>query len=322
MAKYRILALDGGGIRGLITVVMMQHLAKEAGLANWMDKVDLVAGTSTGGILALAIAKGIDLNLIRDLYEKKGKSVFDDSFLDNVLDLGTIIGAEYGNKKLTLELKKILGDSTTLGQLNRPVLVTTFDLDNIDPDPAERSWKPKIFHNVPVKDKKDNDAGALAYKVALYTSAAPTFFPAVDGYVDGGVFANNPSMCALAQSQDTRNAFCPDLDDIVLLSLGTGTSLTYIKGEKSLNWGYAQWAKPLITLMMDGVNGIAHYQCKQLLGDRYNRLAPVFPPGVSMGLDDVARTPEMVQFANNLLAQKDPGWTKTVAWMKSTWMKD
>lgn len=321
MAKYRILALDGGGIRGLITVVMMQDLAREAGLANWLDKVDLVAGTSTGGILALAIAKGVDLNLVRELYEKKGKDVFDDSFLDNVLDLGTVIGAEYSNKKLTAEIKKVIGETTTLGQLKRHVLVTAFDLDNKDPNPSERTWKPKIFHNVPVKDKKDNDASVLAYKAALYTAAAPTFFPAVDGYVDGGVFANNPSMCAVAQSQDARNTFCPDFDDIVLLSLGTGTSLSYIKGE-NLNWGYAQWVKPLISLMMDGVNGIAHYQCKQLLGERYNRLAPVFPPGVSMGLDEVARAQEMVQFANNLLDKKDPGWVKTVAWMKSTWMKD
>ena len=321
MAKYRILALDGGGIRGLITVVMMQDLAKEAGLSNWLDKVDLVAGTSTGGILALAIAKGLDLSLMRELYEEKGKKVFDDSFLDDVLDLGTLIGAEYGNKKLTAELKRVLGKTTTLGQLDRNVLVTTFDLDNNDPDPAERSWKPKIFHNVPVKNSKDNDARTLAYKAALYTAAAPTYFPSVDGYVDGGVYANNPSMCAVAQTQDSRNKFNPKLDDVVLLSLGTGTSLTYIKG-KNLNWGYAQWVKPLITLMMDGVNGIAHYQCKQLLGDHYKRLAPVFSPGISMGLDDVARAPEMVQFANdlNLPDKKDTDWESTVEWMRSTWM--
>lgn len=239
----------------------------ESGLANWLDKVDLVAGTSTGGILALAIAKGIDLSLVRELYEQKGGKVFDNSFLDDVLDLGTIIGAEYSNKKLTAELKRVLGATTTLGQLKRRVLVTAFDLDNKDPNPAERNWKPKIFHNVPVKRWDDNDAGILAYKAALYTAAAPTYFPAVDGYVDGGVYSNNPSMCALAQTQDSRNRFCPDLKDVVLLSLGTGTSLTYIKGE-NLNWGYAQWVKPLITLMMDGVNGIAYYQCKQLLGDR------------------------------------------------------
>jgi len=318
MAKYRILALDGGGIRGLITVVMMQNMAKEAGMANWLDKVDLVAGTSTGGILALAIAKGVDLNLVRRLYETKGKDVFDDSFLDNVLDLATVIGAEYSNKKLAVEIKKVVGDTVTLGQLKRHVLVTTFDLDNKDPDPTKRTWKPKIFHNVP---GQDNDASVPAYKAALYTSAAPTFFPVVDGYVDGGVYANNPSMCAIAQSQDTRNTFRPKMDDLVVLSLGTGTSLTYIKGE-NLNWGYAQWVKPLISLMMDGVNGIAHYQCKQLMGPRYNRLAPVFPPGVSMGLDDVERAPEMVKFANDLRDKKDPDWVKTVAWMKSTWMKD
>jgi patatin-like phospholipase/acyl hydrolase len=318
MAKYRILTLDGGGIRGLITVVMMQNLAKETGMSNWLDKVNLVAGTSTGGILALAIAKGVDLNLVRQLYETKGKDVFDDSFLDNVLDLATVIGAEYSNKKLAAEIKKVVGDNVTLGQLKRHVLVTAFDLDNKDPDPAKRTWKPKIFHNVP---GKDNDAAIPAYKAALYTSAAPTFFPVVDGYVDGGVFANNPSMCAVAQTQDERNTFRPEVDDIVLLSLGTGSSLTYIKGE-NLNWGYAQWVKPLISLMMDGVNGIAHYQCKQLLGGRYNRLAPVFPPGVSMGLDDVERAPEMVKFANDLRDKKHPDWLKTVAWMKDQWMKE
>lgn len=308
MAKYRVLALDGGGIRGLITIIMMQNLAKEQGLENWLDQVDLVAGTSTGGILALAIAKGIDVNLVRELYSTKGKDVFDDSWLDDLVDLATIIGAEYNNKKLARELKKVIGD-VTLGDLPGQVLVTAFDLDNENSDPAKRTWKPKIFHNVP---GKDNDKDVIAYKAALYTSAAPTYFPTVDGYVDGGVFANNPSMCALMQTQDIRNDFIPPLSEVVLLSLGTGTSMTYVKGQH-LDWGYAQWVKPLISLMMDGVNGIADFQCKQILGGHYHRLAPKFPPGVSIPLDDVRRVPDMIDFANSV-DLKD-----TIDWMKANW---
>jgi patatin-like phospholipase/acyl hydrolase len=309
MAKYRILSLDGGGIRGLITVILLQRLGTEPGLKGWLDQVDLVAGTSTGGLLAMAIAKGLDLQTIRTLYENKGGEIFDDSWLYDVVDLGTVIGAEYDNKSLGREIRNVLKD-TTLGELKHSVLVTSFDLDNEDKDPTKRTWKPKLFHNI---SGRDNDPGQLAYKVALYTSAAPTYFPSVDGYIDGGVFANNPSMCALAQTQDNRNDNRPPLSDVVLLSLGTGTSLTYIKG-KNLDWGYAQWVKPLISLMLDGGIGIADYQCKQILANRYLRLAPKFPPGVSIPLDAVKRMPDMISFASNVPL------TEAVAWLKANWI--
>lgn len=307
--KYHVLSLDGGGIRGLITVILLQRLSKEPAIAGWLDKVDLVAGTSTGGLLSLAIAKGLDLQVIRELYENKGPEIFDDSWLDDVIDLGTLIGAEYDNTVLKQELRKILG-YTRLGQLHRHVLITAFDLDNEDQDPAKRKWKPKLFHNVP---GTDNDADYLAYKVGLYTSAAPTYFPAVDGFIDGGVYANNPSMCALAQTQDSRNDVPHPLDEIVLLSLGTGTSLTYIQG-KDLDWGYAQWIKPLINLMLDGIGGIADYQCKQILGNRYHRLGPEFPHGISIQMDDADRMDEMIDFAQGVAIGG------TVAWLKAHWI--
>jgi patatin-like phospholipase/acyl hydrolase len=306
---YRVLSLDGGGIRGLITVILMQRLSQEPGLESWLSPVDLIAGTSTGGLLALAIAKGLDLQVIRDLYEDKGNEVFDDSWLDDVLDLGTIIGAQYHTKNLRRELLKILG-STTLGELSRHVLITTFDLDNEAPDPSQRTWKPKLFHNLP---GEGNDDSWLAYEVGLYTSAAPTYFPAVDGFIDGGVYANNPSMCALAQTQDSRNEVRPPLFEVTLLSLGTGTSLMYVTG-KSLDWGYAQWAKPLVNLMLDGVGGIADYECKQILGSRYHRLAPKFPAGVSIQMDEVKRIPDMIAFANSRPI------ADTVAWLKQNWI--
>lgn len=309
MAKYRILSLDGGGIRGIITAIILQNLSAAQGLAGWLDLVDLIAGTSTGGILALGLAHGLDPGRIRDLYETKGGEIFDDSWIDDLVDFGRIIGAEYHNRNLRRELRRVFG-KTTLEELQKRVLITAFDLDNEAPEPKDQTWKPKLFHNFP---GEDSDGDELAYKVGLYTSAAPTYFPSVDGFIDGGVYANNPSMCAVAQSQDSRIPDGPPISEVVLLSLGTGTSLVYID-RKNLDWGYAQWAKPLISLMLDGIVGIADYQCKQILGERYHRLAPTFPPGVSIPMDDVARIPDMIEFAEGI------DLSATVQWVKDCWL--
>jgi len=310
MATYNILSIDGGGLRGIIPTIVLQRLSAEDELNSWLDSVDLFAGTSTGGLLALGLAHGLDLHVIRNIYETKGEKVFDDSLMDDILDLGRITGADYEIEGLEKELKKIFGQ-TKLADLNKSVLITAFDLDNESPDPHSRTWKPKLFHNFP---GSDSDGDLLAYKVALYTSAAPTYFPSVDGYIDGGVYASNPSMCALAQSQDSRIANPPSMSDVVLLSVGTGISLVHIKG-KELDWGYAQWAKPLIGLMLDGVSGIADYQCRQLLGERYHRLGPVFPSGVSVPMDEVKKVPYMVRFASNI------DLTSTVNWLRANWTK-
>jgi patatin-like phospholipase/acyl hydrolase len=189
------------------------------------------------------------------------------------------------------------------------VLITAFDLDNESPKAEERTWKPKLFHNFP---GPSSDRGALAADVGLYTSAAPTYFPSVDGYIDGGVYASNPAMCALAQTQDARYRPTPSLNEVFLLSLGTGTSLQYIKGNYH-DWGYAQWVKPLINLMLDGTAGIADYQCSQILGDRYHRLAPVFPAGTTVPMDDIDKIPYLIEFAEALPINE------TVEWLRQVW---
>lgn len=309
MATYRVLSIDGGGIRGIVTTILMQRLQATTGLEDFLDEVDLIAGTSTGGLLALGIARGLSLDQIRDLYVNDGPEIFDDTWLDDLLDLGKLRGADYKTGPMRRVFRRVLGAETSLGQLRKRVLITAFDLDNEDPDDLRRTWKPKLFHNFP---GAANDRHELAYKVAMYTAVAPTYFPSVDGYIDGGVYANNPAMCGLAQTQDKRYRPTPSLDEIVLLSLGTGTSLFHIEG-RALDWGYAQWIKPLISLMLDGISGIADYQCRQMLRDRYHRLAPVFPPEVSIPMDDVGKIPYMIDFAERL----DMG--PTIRWMRRHW---
>jgi patatin-like phospholipase/acyl hydrolase len=195
--------------------------------------------------------------------------------------------------------------------LNKRVFIPAFDLDNENPDASRRSWSPKFYHNFP---GEDSDGEQLAYKVALYTSAAPTYFPSVDGYIDGGVVANNPSMAALALTQDHR-AFgknSPDHDEIALLSIGTGKSLVRIEG-KNLDWGYAQWARPIIDMMFDGAMGVADCQCRQILGGNYCRLAPTFPPDMVIPFDGVKRIPDLVAYAEQV------DICKTIEWLKTVW---
>lgn len=308
MAKYRILALDGGGLRGLITVRLLQQLDNDPALAGWLDKVDLIAGTSTGGIIALGLASGKSLVQMGDLYQDKGPEIFDDSIWDDIVDIGKTVGADYSNRALKSELTRLFGKRKMRG-LKRKVAIPAFDLDN--EDPKQRRWKPKIFHNY---SGKGTDKNELLAKVALYTSAAPTYFPAVEGYVDGGVFANNPAMIALSQaiSHKNRDDERAALDDISLLSIGTGESLKHIRG-KSLDWGYAQWAKPLVDILMDGVAGISDYQCRQILEARYHRLQVVFRDE-KIGLDDVNKIPRMDEI----------GRTHSVAgtkrWILEQWM--
>lgn len=304
----RILAFDGGGIRGVLTLVLLERL--DEAVPGWRDRAGLLAGTSTGGIIALGLAAGMSPRELRELYETRAKEIFDDSWLDNVRDLGTLVGAQYSLRPLSRVLRSVFEDKR-LKNLKRRVLVPAFDLDNRHRDPMRRSWAPKFFHNFP---GPDSDGDRLAYRVALYTSAAPTFFPSVDGYIDGGVVANNPSMAALAQVLDTRAVPRPaPLDKISLLSLGTGRNLMRIEGDRH-DWGQAQWVKPLMNIMTSGGMSMTDYQCRQLLGGRYHRLSPVFPPGLSIPMQAWRRIPELVAFAEAV----DLG--ETAAWIRKHWI--
>lgn len=308
MSKYRVLSFDGGGIKGIITVTLLQRLAAEAELGKWLKKADLIAGTSTGGLIALGLAAGVSLGRLAKLYEKRGKVIFKDTRIDDLLDLGKTVGADYNTDGLRDELDAVFGD-TKLKDLDTKVLITAFDLDNEDPKPSRRSWKPKLFHNYP---GPDSDGEMLARDVGLYTAAAPTYFPVVDGFIDGGVFAANPSMCALAQALDKGSNAASSLSEVVLLSFGTGTSLKYIE-KKDADWGLLQWARPLIDLMLDGTAGIADYQCEQLLGKQYHRLAPLFPAGTRVDMDAVDKIPFMLNFANKV------GIRSTTRWIRDYW---
>ena len=302
--SFNILSLDGGGIRGLLTCRLLERIQKAH--PGFLENVDMIAGTSTGGILALGLAAGVPLNVIADIYEKKGAKIFTKGLWDNLGDLDRLKVSDYDNLSLHEELNSIF-KKTRLGELKKKVLITSFKLDSGPVVmPAVRAWKPKFFHNLDVKPPKVNrDCDELVVDVALRTSAAPTFFPLYQGYTDGGVVANNPSMCALAQALDPETGGPRPLADIFLFSVGTGSTSKWLP-QISDKWGVLPWGKNLISIMMDGVSGVADYQCKQFLGPNYIRMNVNFQQEI--GLDNLAEVPNLNAAARNASTGAVDAW--------------
>ena len=304
MAPYHMLAIDGGGVRGVFAARILDRLQQQTG---FLDRTELLAGTSTGGILALGLAAGLTPAEMAKLYLDHSREIFDASLLRKVATGDGVLGARYDNAALRKVARNVFGNRK-LGDLEKRVLVPTFDLDNGDgpvplPAGALRTWKPKFFHNFP---GEDSDGEQKAADVAMRTSAAPTFLPTYQGYIDGGVVANNPSVAAVALALHPEGAG-RSIGELRLFSLSTGTNSEYISGDHA--WGAASWGIRLIELMIGGTSGVADYECKVILGPtRYFRLDPLLDANVA--LDDAGRVNDLYDWASRVPIQATVDWLR------------
>ena len=303
---WRILSIDGGGVRGYYSALLIARLCEER--PDWLDSIDLIAGTSTGAFMALSLALGMGPEDIAAIYAREAERIFTSSLVDKVLDAGGLIGPRYDVRRYAAILRHVFRDAR-LSDLRRKVMVPAFDLSDNNPDPTRRRWKARLLHNLAGPEAAPD---LLLRRTALYSSAVPAVFATADGYIDGGVFAANPALCALTLSLDRTAMPEPaQLDSIRLFSLGTGCSPLHIEGGR-LQWGLTQWARPLIGVMFDAGVGMVDYQCRQLLGGRYHRLNP-WLDGRTIELDDAASLPTLRQAAGSAdldeaLAWIDRGW--------------
>ncbi len=321
MKGYRILSLDGGGVRGIYTATVLEQL--EAAHPGTIGSVNLFAGTSTGSIIAVGLAAGYTPRQLRELYENFADDVFADSRRDNLTDLGFAVGAQYDHAGMRKILTRYFGDMR-LRDLDARILVPSFDLSSRTRS-GERMWKPKFFHNF----DHSEDSNERVIDVVMRSSAAPTYFPVFQGYIDGGVVANNPSMAALAQALDA-NTGSQFLNELVMLSIGTGRNRKFIEAYNS-DWGWSQWAfrrrpnsdppfeLPLLELLMDGSSGVAHYQCTRLLGRRYHRFNPILDEYVA--LDDIRHIPRLKRWARSADLKKTRKWIGRY-FVEDDWMDD
>jgi patatin-like phospholipase/acyl hydrolase len=245
----RVLAIDGGGIRGLIPALVLAEIEHRTGRPV-AQLFDLVAGTSTGAIIACALTKPDPMTAAQAaaIYEQEGPEVFHRSLLKEVRSLGGLIDERYDSRGLLDSLNRHLGEAR-LAQATVELLVTTYDLQARQALVLRRS-----------DDMSMVDA-------AHASSAAPTYFePALVGertLVDGGVFAINPAMLAYAE-------VATKID--VLASLGTGEHTKPLPFDEVKNWGQLQWARPILDVVFDGSADAVDGQLSALIDGRYIRL--------------------------------------------------
>jgi len=316
--KFKVLSLDGGGIRGYLSIKILANIEQILNEQNNEDinigqRFDLIVGTSTGGIIASALAIGKSAKEVLGLYKDLIPKVFQS-------EENGVFAPKYSNNILKKELHNILGD-TTLSDVKTDLCITSVDVENATP----RFHKSGYFdRNSPRLDEKLTD-------LALATSAAPTYFSLVStkhstNLTDGGVVANNPSMVGLIDAMQINGN---DVENIVLVSIGTGEQpcMPY-EVDKLKNAGKQNWivdiddntkiakaiksfkkgeskikickdfifskqkvfdskGSPLIELLMDSQSKLAHFQVGFLLKDNYLRINPKM--NSSIALDDVSK---------------------------------
>jgi patatin-like phospholipase/acyl hydrolase len=304
MGKYRIMTFDGGGVRGSLMAALVKRLTDT--FPGMLDQVDLFAGTSTGSVVALGLASGINADTLVDFYSQENlRSAFSPSRRN-------WLRPRYANSNFKNLLENHFPGNQTLRDLTRHhVMVTSFQLN----DHAENHWYPHFIHNY-TDDPNSPYLNDLVVDCALRSAAAPTVFPSHQGYIDGGMIANNPSTPAIAVA--LRHEPNLNLSDISLLSLGTGLTPTILEAD-STRWGVIQWmlnpfrlpAEPLLNILFDGVVNADHFMSKQLLRERYCRLNP--PLRKPTALDDWKAIPQLIETANDF----DLG--PTIEWVKNNW---
>ena len=294
---FPILSIDGGGIRGIIPALILAELEKRTG-KRVHELFKLVAGTSTGGILALGLtvpgdapeqARYSAADLV-ELYEKDGPKIFSRSVWHRMRAMGNLAEEKYPSDGVDAVLEEKFGDAR-LSQALVPVLVTSYDIE---------VRRPHFFKSHKAKDDPDRDY--LMRDAARATSAAPTYFEPAHvrvrddadyvTLVDGGVFANNPSACALVEAICQFEHATPG--EMALLSLGTGELTRPILYEDAKGWGLAKWAQPVLNVVFDGVSDTVDYQVQSIIGQaavgqRYLRIQIALYEG-NDDMDDAGAT--------------------------------
>jgi patatin-like phospholipase/acyl hydrolase len=288
-----LLALDGGGLRGIIPARVLEALEERTGLPT-CRLFDLVAGTSTGGILALALTmpkadrsgpRWSASDLVT-LYRTRGPEIFRRSLWHSLVTLRGFAGPKYSARPIEAVLREYFG-TARLSDALTAVLVTSYDTAAAGPY-LFKSYRERSLE-IPGSGLPDDH---LMWRAARATSAAPTYFPPfrlesaegggqVRSLVDGGVYANDPAMCALA---DAYKLFGRFRSRYLVVSVGAGNDEIRLSYAQVRGRGLLRWAIPLLKIVFDGVTDVVDYETREL-ADLYWRFQE---EGVTQELDDAS----------------------------------
>jgi patatin-like phospholipase/acyl hydrolase len=268
----KVLCIDGGGIRGLIPALVLAEIERRTGRPT-AELFDLIAGTSTGGILACGLTcpgeDGRPRHTAEDLaglYRTEGPRIFDRSLIKQITSAEGLLDERYDDAGLNRALAAYLGE-TRLREAICDILVTAYDIE------GRFAF---FFRSARARASAEHDFSMA--EAARATSAAPTYFEPVQvtdaagahtySLVDGGVFAVNPAMCAYAE------VVASGADVSVIAALGTGSHTRPIEYEQAKGWGAIGWARPVLDVVFDGVADTVDFEAATLSRGRYRRLQP------------------------------------------------
>lgn len=262
----QILSLDGGGLKGLFSAAVLAEIEADHAVTV-ADHFDLIVGTSTGGLIALALGAGLSPAQVVDFYVTHGPSIFPTG---RGRSLRQCVRSKHSSGPLRRALEGVLG-GWLLGDSNKRLVIPAYSLDENDVYLFKTPHHPR-FHR---------DGRELMVDVALATTAAPTYLPAArlrnHRLVDGGVWANNPTLVAVVEALTVLGA---DPSDCSVLSLGT-TEPVSRAGRRLDRGGLLQWARPSSRLFLRAQAISSLHMAEHLLGrDRVTRIDPVVPDGL------------------------------------------
>jgi uncharacterized protein len=313
--EFKILCIDGGGIRGIIPSKFLSklenYLSKEKGEEVKLNEYfDLICGTSTGGIIAIGLGLGMSAKEIHQLYEENATQIFGSPRTGFIRFFKQFFFPKHSRVNLNRILKNAFlkysdDNDTRLGHSKTRLCIPSFNAS---------TGNTVVFKTSHHKDYI-RDYQIPAYQVALATSAAPTYFTPYEinyqrkkstekinltNMVDGGIFSNNPSLIGLSEALALGYKF----EQIKILSIGTGsTTITYPKQKKGYSSGGLSWINPgkgvpLIEMMMQSQSAITENIMKVIAegvhhdkGERiyYQRFQEKFSDNDKISLDSTSK---------------------------------
>ena len=234
---FKILSIDGGGIKGLYSSKILEHFEEEF-QCNLVDYFDMICGTSTGGILALALSLKLKASQVSSLYEEKGRLIFPVQSKAIGILKQTFFKGKYGDEELRDALETTF-KSHKIGDSNCLLCIPSYSLTDA---------RPFIFKYDHKEGNLSRDNNTNYVDVALATSAAPTYFPLAEikaydnkQFIDGGIYANNPSIVGFIEALTYFVGEDKEYDEVQILSISSltnsaGKNTGLAKGRSFIHW--------------------------------------------------------------------------------------
>lgn len=288
MPTFRIIAFDGGGIRGALSARLLKRITTK--YPELLNQTNMFSGTSTGSLIALGLAYNKTATEIDELYSYSNmKHIFSPR-------RSNIFVPKYRNAHLKELLFEVFPHNLNLGSLPKYVFVPAFNVKGYTYKGFEGTFFTNLVNNPTISEK--------VIDTALYSSAAPTYFPSVNNFIDGGVFMNSPTAAPVIY---VRSVF-PNkykLSDFRLLSIGTGFYPERIT-QPTKNWGLFQWGvgtsikkkSPLLSILLNTNMPIENRYSYELLKQNYYRLNPNLNELIA--LDNYKKVLYLKEFADQM----------------------